>query len=175
MKRFIVAALGVGAWLKWMRHRRANRPKRAETSDAEIAAEVRAVVDEIAASYIESGAVTVEEDADTPPDLALTVKPQNPNAASVSVWVFDEVGVAVGGGNLELWPDSEGVWRRDLEDILAAIAEGRYREEVTEGWVFERKVLMQFEGTPYDSCQYACLAYEDEKPPPVGTFSYEPW
>jgi len=66
MKRFIVAALGVGAWLRWMRRRRADRPTRAEKPDAEIAAEVRAVVDGIAAPYVESGAVTVEEDPDKP-------------------------------------------------------------------------------------------------------------
>lgn len=169
--------------IAWIGRRRIVRSGVAEKSDAEISADVRACVEEVVAPYLESGAVAVSRDGvrsswdpDSLPELALTIKPRNSNAASVSLWVFGEVCVEVGSGNVELWPDAEEDWLPDLKELLVAIADGRYREEVSEGWVFERKVLMRFEGTRRGSARYACFAYEEvDGPPPVGKFSYEAW
>lgn len=178
MKRSLTAGLAVGASLAWLGRRRANRPKAAEKSDAELAGEVRESVHRVAGPYLESGAVALQEDADLPPELSVSLEPRSPGTATISLWVFaGTVGVAVGAGNFELWVDADDEWRRDLEEILVAVAEGRYREEISKGWLFERRVLMQFPGTRLGSVHCASLSYGKHEggPPPVGAFTYAPW
>lgn len=126
-------------------------------------------------SYLQSkrASLTRETLADTG-GTGYRLTPPNPKAASIYISTGgDEVAVGVGHGNFEFW-HSNSSWSETLGKVLNAVAEGRFRESVRRGWIFERKVRMHFEGIPF-SPSYARLTYDDESPPELGEQTHQAW
>jgi hypothetical protein len=140
---------------------------------------MRAVVDEVAAEVLRTGAaeLTVEfEDSLGWTGPTLLLEPRNPAAACVELGASVEATFVIVGRRrlqLELWdllPEARG---RDLRDCLEAIVDGRVEASVEPHWSGARSTLkFDTSADPLISRGYGITVDEGE---PHWRESYEPY
>jgi hypothetical protein len=157
------------------------RSEPSQTVEGAFAAVVREEIEHWSARYVAAGAAELLVHRYGPEaGCDFEIIPSAPGAAAVLVSVGEgEVTVGVGNGVVEFRSDEHAQWRRDLGELLAAAADGRYEESITEGRIFERTVEMHFAGTGLGSVRYRNLSYEGNDPqdaaPAVGEKRYRAW
>jgi hypothetical protein len=116
--------------------------------------------------YVAAGAATLATHRYAPElPCDFEVIPTAPGAAAVFISVSDkELTVGVGNGVVDFLTDEHDQWRRDLGELLDAVAEGHYEETITEGRIFERTIDMRFPGTRILEVRYRNLTYDGDDP-----------
>jgi hypothetical protein len=178
VRRFIVLALLVVA-ARWLTRQRAEQSD-LDALETELEQAVAEEIERRLGSYLDAGQADLVTHAY--PDVVsvwFEVLPKNPDAARISVSVSgDEVVAGIGHGVVDFFAEPRGNWQRELGEVLEAVADGRFQERISEGWIWERKIDMRFPGTELGSARYSRLTYDDEsgdQPPELGEKVYAPW
>jgi hypothetical protein len=178
VRRFIALALLVVA-ARWLTRQKAAQPD-FDALETELEQAVAEEIEWRLGSYLDAGQAELVTHAY--PDVVsvwFEVLPKNPDAARISVSVSgDEVVAGIGHGVVDLFAEPRGSWQRQLGEILQAVADGRFQERISEGWMWQRKIEMSFPGTELGSARYSGLTYDDEsgdQPSELGEKVYPPW
>jgi hypothetical protein len=161
--------------------RRKRRAAERAATDEDHQRVMRAVVDEVAAEVLASGAaeLTVQlEDASGWTGPTLLLEPRNPAAARVELGASVEATFLIVGRRQlqqELWdllPEARG---RDLRNCLEAVIDGRVEATAESHWSGTRSTL-RFDTSPDPviSRRYSIVIDEDEDEP-FWHESYEPY